>query len=98
MAEKIQFFYHQQAALIKKALNSSNLKNMVIDFNDWKYSKIFRPSLFLPNGNLQTFFNPIMGTYMKFNNPVIFDRELFKLHDDGTIALDWVDSIPTKEN
>ncbi len=35
---------------------------------------------------------------MKFNNPVIFDRELFKLHDDGTIALDWVDSIPSKEN
>jgi abhydrolase domain-containing protein 1/3 len=35
-----------------------------------------------------------MGTYLKRRNPVVYDRELFKLHDNGTIALDWVDSRP----
>ncbi len=39
-----------------------------------------------------------MGAYIKSHNPVTFDRELFKLKDDGTIALDWVDSIPGPDN
>jgi abhydrolase domain-containing protein 1/3 len=39
-----------------------------------------------------------MGTFLKKNNPISFDRELFKLHDGGTIGLDWVDSIPTAKD
>ena len=35
-----------------------------------------------------------MNYFMKNNKPIHFERELFKLSDGGTIALDWVDEIP----
>ena len=50
--------------------------------------------MFLPNGNWQTFFNPIMSRILKKKNPIQFERELFKFQDGGTIGIDWVDQIP----
>jgi len=48
----------------------------------------------LPNGNLQTIANPVMGALLKRKRAVLFEREMFRLKDGGTIALDWVDEIP----
>ena len=54
----------------------------------------FKPSILLPNGNLLTFMNPVMGSILKKKRAIIYERELFKMKDGGTIAIDWVDEIP----
>lgn len=35
------------------------------------------------------------GAYIKSDLPVKYDREMFVFKDQGTIALDWLDSRPT---
>jgi len=35
---------------------------------------------------------------MKQSKPVTFVRELFTFADGGTIAIDWVDSLPQKND
>ena len=38
--------------------------------------------------------NPVMGYMLKRKKAIRYERELFKMKDGGTIAIDWVDEIP----
>eukprot|EP00347_Sterkiella_histriomuscorum_P023246 403335394 len=58
----------------------------------------FVPSFFMPNGHFQTILNPFYGMWLKKKNAIKFERELFKFKDEGTIALDWVDTKPNPES
>ena len=41
---------------------------------------------------------PHMSNRLKKLNLVKFERELFKFKDGGTIAIDWLNSIPKKDS
>ena len=81
--DALQLYYHPKSGLVKKVVETSRLGQMV-----------FKPSILLPNGNLQTFMNPVMGYMLKRKREIRYERELFKMKDGGTIAIDWVDEIP----
>lgn len=81
-SDRLRLFYHPQSEIHKKVIEKSKLKNMA-----------FIPSILLPNGNLQSLMNPLMKNIAKKNSRIIYQRELFKLKDGGTIALDWGDEI-----
>lgn len=53
---------------------------------EYKYT----PHWFTLNGALQCFLFIAVEVVLKLVYPIKYEREIFKLSDGGTIALDWV--------
>ena len=70
-------------------MNSSTLIRDFVNFikmKDWAY----RPHAFTLNGHLQAFIYLMIEMFLvKIRKPLRYERELIKLSDGGTIALDW---------
>ncbi len=64
---------------MKDFLNKSKIKGMT-----------YTPHFLTLNGTLQAIMYLLNEIYLKLTFPIKYERELFKLSDGGTIALDWV--------
>lgn len=64
---------------MKDFLKKSNIRNLY-----------YTPYMLALNGILQCMIFIFCELWLKLRFPLKFERELFKLSDDGTIALDWV--------
>eukprot|EP00826_Nyctotherus_ovalis_P019931 TRINITY_DN1620_c0_g1_i11.p1 TRINITY_DN1620_c0_g1~~TRINITY_DN1620_c0_g1_i11.p1 ORF type:complete len:265 (-),score=37.73 TRINITY_DN1620_c0_g1_i11:821-1534(-) len=63
--------------------------NKFVVSNTPELSKVYRPTPYLLNGNLQTVCYAIIRKILNFRFGVDYKRDLVKLEDGGQLALDW---------
>jgi hypothetical protein len=75
---KIQFYYNKKSKYWTDFLANTSIA-----------SHEYTPYAFALHGHMQSALYLILEIRMKFFFPIKYERELFKLSDGGTIALDW---------
>jgi len=63
--------------------------NRFIVSNVPEFNKVYKPTPYLLNGNLQTMFYGIKRKVMNYRFGIEYKRDMVKLGDGGQLALDW---------
>ena len=78
----VNFYYHRESNLMSRFMLETDVSEQV-----------YAPYWFTTSGVLQAIMSVVAEIFLKFAYPIRYERELFKLSDGGTIAIDWaVDS------
>ena len=86
----LYYVYYKFCMCAKLSLyyNITDLTKFVIE-NTSELRTIYRPTPYLVNGNIQTFFSELYNRAINGKHGFVYNRELVKLEDGGQIALDW---------
>ena len=77
--ERLQLYFNKQSKLMKDFVSSTRIRELH-----------FTPHMLALNPHLHTVSYMFVELYTKYFYGLKFEREMFRLSDGGTIAIDWL--------